>query len=159
MAVGSQPAASSAKSIRRMWGGTVFQRQKNVSRWLWSSRWRSSGGGSSGGSGVVPCGRAVCDAGAVGDSARTEALAATSWRVRAFKGTQRSDDDAVPRTSPGSSSWYPAKGIDCQPEETKRSKGSESWTGNKSTTGDPSRRTKITAISCGESARDTPWQS
>ena len=91
------------------------------------------GGGSSGGSGVVLCGRAVCDAGAVGDSARAETLAVRSWRVRAFKGPRRSGNDAVPRTSPGSSSWYPAKGIGFRPEETKRSEGSESWTGNKST--------------------------
>ena len=133
MAVGSQPAASSAKSIRRMWRGTVFQRRENYLRWLWSSRCRISGGGSSGGPGVVLCGRAVCDAGAVGDSARAETLAVRSWRVRAFKGPRRSGNDAVPRTSPGSSSWYPAKGIGFRPEETKRSEGSESWTGNKST--------------------------
>ena len=61
------------------------------------------------------CGKAVCDAGAVGDSARAETSAVTSWRVRASKGTRRSGDDAVPRTSPGSSSWYPVKGIDFRP--------------------------------------------
>ena len=59
--------------------------------------------------------------------------AVTSWRVRASKGTRRSGDDAVPRTSPGSRSWYPANGIDYRPEETKRSEGAESWTGNTST--------------------------
>ena len=31
-AVGTQPAASSVKSIRRIWGGAVFQRRKNYSR-------------------------------------------------------------------------------------------------------------------------------
>ena len=62
------------------------------------------GGGSSEGSGVVLCGRAVCDAGVVGDSAMAETPAGTSWRVRASKGTRRSGDDAVARTSPGSSS-------------------------------------------------------
>ena len=61
-------------------------------------------GGSSGGSGVVLCGRAVCDAGVVGDSARAETSAGTSWRVRASKGMRRSGDDVVPRTSPGFSS-------------------------------------------------------
>ena len=82
---------------------------------------------------MVLCGRAVCDAGAEGGSARAETSVVTSWRVRASEGTRKSGDDAVPRTSPVSSSWYPAKGIDCRPEETKRSKRSESWTGNKST--------------------------
>ena len=51
----------------------------------------------------------------------------------ASKGTRRSGDDAVPRTSPGSSFWYSAKGVECRPEETKISEGAESWTGNKST--------------------------
>ena len=112
----------------------MFQRRKHYSRWLWSSRCRSSGGSSSGGSGVVLCGIAVCDAGVVGDSARAETSAGTSWRVRASEGTPRSGDDAVRRTSPGFSSCYPVKGIDCRPEETKRSEGFESsWTGNKST--------------------------
>ena len=92
------------------------------------------GGGSSGGSGVVLCGRTVCDFGVVGDSARAKTSAGTSWRVRASKGTRRSGDDAVAGTSPGASSWYPVKGIDCQPDETKRSEGFESsWTGSKLT--------------------------
>ena len=84
------------------------------------------GGGSSWGSGVVLCWKAVHDAGVVGDSARAETSARTSWRVRASKGTRRSGDDAVPRTSPGSSPWYPVKGIDCRSEDTKRFEGFES---------------------------------
>ena len=72
------------------------------------------------------CGRAICHSGVAGDSARTETSPETSWRVRASKGTRISGDDAVPRTSPCSSFWYPVKGIDCRPEETKRSEGFES---------------------------------
>ena len=118
MAGESQPGASRAKSIRRIWGGTVFQRRRNDSRWLWLSRCRSSGGGSSGESCAVVREGAVCDAGVVGDSTRAETSVETLWRVRASKGTRRSGDEAVPRTSPGSRSWYPVKGINCRPEET-----------------------------------------
>ena len=72
--------------------------------------------------------------GGVGDSARAEKLARASWRDRASKETRRSGDEAVPRTSTSSRSWYPVKGIHCRPEETKRSKGFESaFTGSKST--------------------------
>ena len=75
-----------------------------------------------------------CGDGGVGDSARAETSARTSWRDRASKEKRRSGDEAVPRISPGSRSWYPDKGINCRPEETKRSKGYESsFTGSKST--------------------------
>ena len=47
MSLGSQPGASSAKSICRMWGGTVLKRRRNDPRWSSSSRWRSSVEGSS----------------------------------------------------------------------------------------------------------------
>ena len=73
MAGESQPAASSANYIRRIWGGTVFPRRRNDSPWLWSSRCRSSGGGgSSGESSAVVREGAVCEAGVVGNSARAE---------------------------------------------------------------------------------------
>ena len=69
MAGGSQPGASSAKSIRRIWGGTVFQRRRNDSRWLLSSLFRSSRGGSSGESDAVV---GEGGGGVEGDSARAE---------------------------------------------------------------------------------------
>ena len=51
-----------------------------------------------------------------------------------LQGNERSGDEAVPRISPGSRSWYPVKGINCRPEETKRSKGFEAAvTGSMST--------------------------
>ena len=62
----------------------------------------------------------------IGDSARAETAAGTSWGVRVSKVTQRSGDEALPRTSPGSRSWFPVKGINYRPEETNRSKGFES---------------------------------
>ena len=96
----------------------MCHRRRNDSRWLESSRSRSSGGGASGESDVIWGGGTGC--GGVGDSARA------SWRDRTSRGTRRSGDEAVPRTSPGSRSWYPVKGINCRPEETKRSKGLES---------------------------------
>ena len=75
-----------------------------------------------------------CGYGGVGDSARAETSARASWRDRASNETRRSSDEEVPRTSPGSRSWYPVKGINCRPEETKRFKGYESsFTGSKST--------------------------
>ena len=74
------------------------------------------GGGSSGGSSAVFSEGAVCEAGVIGDCARAETVAGTSWGVRASKGTRRSGDEAVPRTSPGSRSWYLVKGISCRPE-------------------------------------------
>ena len=77
MAGGSQPGASSAKSIRRIWGGTVFQRRKKDSRWLWLSRFRSSGGGSSGESDAVVREGAIDDAGVIGDSVRAETSVGT----------------------------------------------------------------------------------
>ena len=126
MAGESQPAASSAKSIRRIWGGTVFQRRRNDSRWLWSGRCRSSGGGSSGESSAVVRAGAVCEAGVIGDSVRAETSVGRLWGVRASKGTRRSGAEAVPRMSPGSRSWYPVKGVSCRPEETNRSEGFES---------------------------------
>ena len=104
MAGGSQPGASSAKSIRRIWTGTVFRRRRNDSLWLRSSRFRSSGGGSSGKSGAVV---REGDAGVVGDSARAETSVGMLWSVKASKGTRRRGDGAVPRTSPGSKSWHP----------------------------------------------------
>ena len=109
----------------------MFQRRRNNSRWLWSSRFRSSGGGSSGKSDAVV---REGDGGVVGDPARAETSVGTLWRVKASKGTRRRGDEAVPRTSPGSKSWYPVKGINCWPEETNRPEGSElSGAGGKST--------------------------
>ena len=87
-----------------------------------SSRFRSSGGGSSGKSDAVV---REGDAGVVGDSARAETSVGTSWRVSASKGTRRRGDEAVSRMSPGSKSWYPVKGNNCRPEETNRSEGSK----------------------------------
>ena len=104
----------------------MFQRRRNNSRWFWSSRCRRLGGGLSGDSGAVVREGVVCEAGVVGDSVRAETSAGTLWRVRASKGTRRSDDEAVPRMLPGSRSWYPVKGINCRPEETNRSEGFES---------------------------------
>ena len=70
----------------------------------------------------------------VGDSARDETSVGALWSVKASKGTWSRGDEAVPRTSPCSKSWYPVKGINCRPEETKRSEGSElSGAGGKST--------------------------
>ena len=72
--------------------------------------------------------------GGVGDSARAETSARASWRDRASKRTRRSGDEAVPRISTGSRSWYPVKGINCRPEEIKPFKGFESaFTGSMST--------------------------
>ena len=76
-------------------------------------------------SGAVVREGVVCDAGFVGDSARAETSVGTLWRVRASKGTRRRGDEAVPRMSPGSRSWCLVKGINCRPEETNRSEGSE----------------------------------
>ena len=70
--------------------------------------------------------RAVCEAEVVGDSVRAETSAGTLWGVRASKGTRISDDEAVPRMTPGSRSWYPVKGINIRPDETYRSEGFES---------------------------------
>ena len=64
--------------------------------------------------------------GGLGDSGRAETSTRASWRDRASKETRRIGDEAVPRISPGSGSWYPVKGINCRPEEAKRSKGFES---------------------------------
>ena len=72
-AVGSQPAASSAESIRRMWGGTAEAKKCFALAAIESVQ--QFGGGSSGESGVVLCGRAVCDVGVVNDSARAETSA------------------------------------------------------------------------------------
>ena len=109
----------------------MFQRRRNDSRWLGSSWSRSSSGGSSGESDVMLGGGTGW--GGVGDSARAQTSARASWRNKASKETRRSDDEAVPRISLGSRSWYPVKGINCRLEETKRSKGFESaFTGSKS---------------------------
>ena len=62
----------------------------------------------------------------VGDSVRAETSAGALWGVRASKGTRRSGDEAVPRMSPGSRSWYPVKGINYRPEETNHSERFES---------------------------------
>ena len=102
----------------------MCHRRRKDSRWLESSRSRSSGGGASGESDVIWGGGTGC--GERGDSARAETSARASWRDRTSRGTRRSGDEAVPRTSPGSRSWYPIKGINCRPEETKRSKEFES---------------------------------
>ena len=102
----------------------MYHRRRNDSRWLESSRPRSSGGGAPGESDVIWGGGTGY--GGAGDSARAETPARASWRDRTSRGTRRSGDEAVPRTSPGSRSWYPVKGINCRPEETKRSKGLES---------------------------------
>ena len=70
----------------------------------------------------------------VGDSARAETSVGSLWSVKASKGTRSRGDEAVPRTSPCSKSWYPVKGITYRPEETNRSEGSElSGAGDKST--------------------------
>ena len=69
MAGGSQPGALSARLFRRIWGGTVFQRRRNDSRWLLSSLFRSSRGGSSGESDSVV---GEGGGGVEGDSARAE---------------------------------------------------------------------------------------
>ena len=82
------------------------------------------GGGSSGGSDVFG-GGAGGEAGVGGDSASDQRLAGGAEGVRIFKGTRRSGDEAVPKTSPGSRSWYPVKGINCRPEETKCFEGAE----------------------------------
>ena len=89
----------------------MCQRRRNDSRWLGSSRSRSSGGGSSGESDVILGGGTGC--GGVGDSARAETSARASWRDRASKETRRSGDEAVPRISQGSRSWYPVRSINC----------------------------------------------
>ena len=83
------------------------------------------GGGSSGESSAVVREGTVCEDAVVGDSVRAETSAGTLWGVRASKRTRRSGDETVPRMSPGSKSWYPVKGIRCQPEETNRSEGFE----------------------------------
>ena len=83
------------------------------------------GGGSSGGSDVLG-GGGGCTAGGVDDSASAETLAGWAEGVKVFKGTRRSGDEAVPKTSSGPRSWHPVRGINCQPEETKRSEGTES---------------------------------
>ena len=98
----------------------MCQRRRNDSRWLGSSRSRSSDGGSSGESDVMLGGGTGC--GGVGDSARAETSARASWRDRTYKETRRSDE-VVPRISRGSRSWYPIKGINRRPEGTKRPKG------------------------------------
>ena len=102
----------------------MCHRRRNDLRWLESSRSRSSGGGASGESDVIWGGGPGC--GEVGDSARAETAARASWRDRTSRGTRRNGDEAVPRISPGSRSWYTVRGINCRPEETKRSKGFES---------------------------------
>ena len=96
----------------RFAGGTAGQRKPGSTRRINSS---------SGESNVAFGGEAVCEAGVIDDSARAEASARTSWRVRASKGTRRSGDEAVPITSPGSRSWYPVEGINWRPEEINRS--------------------------------------
>ena len=68
IALGSQPGASSAKSIRRIWEATVFHRQSNDLHWLSLSRRRRSEEGSSKVSGVALMAREV-DADGMGDSA------------------------------------------------------------------------------------------
>ena len=79
-------------------------------------------------------GGAGCEAGVVDDSASDETSAGEAKGFRVFKGTRSSGGETVPKTLFGSRSWYTVKGINCRPEETKRSEGVESAsTGNKST--------------------------
>ena len=68
---------------------------------------------------------AGCEVGVVDDSASAETSGGEAEGVRVVKGTRRSGDEAVPKTSSGSRSWYPVKGINCRPEETKRPEGTE----------------------------------
>ena len=80
----------------------MCHRRRNDSRWLGSSRSRSSDGDASGESDVIWGGGIRC--GEVGDSARAETSARASWRDMTSRGTRISGDEAVPRTSPGSRS-------------------------------------------------------
>ena len=79
----------------------MFQRRRNDSRWLWSSRFRTSRRGSSEES---DAGFGEGDSGVVGDSARAETSVGASsvgalWSVKASKGTRSRGDEAVPRLS------------------------------------------------------------
>lgn len=98
--------------------------------------------------------RAIGGAGVVGDSPTGMASFGALCRVKTSRGTRRRGDEAVFKTSRGSSSWHPVKGIDCRPKE-KCSKGSESsWARRVATIkmpvreGDPLKRTKFIGISC-----------
>lgn len=64
--------------------------------------------------------------GAVGGSATVATSVEASLIASTSKVTRRSGDEVMPKTSPRSSSWHYATGIDWQPEETKYSEGSES---------------------------------
>ena len=55
----------------------MFQRRRSYLRWLWLSRFRSSGGGSSRGSDAVIREGTIGDAGVVGDSARAKTSVGT----------------------------------------------------------------------------------
>ena len=123
VALGSQPEASSAKSIPRILGGTVLQGRTNDARWSSSSRWRRSEGGSSKGSGVTFV-ASERDVNGKSDSATGVTSIYTSCCAKASKGTRKSGDNAVPKMSPGSRSLYPVRGIVCRPEPTKCSEGS-----------------------------------
>ena len=54
------------------------------------------------------------------DSATRATSSLPSCGFRASKGTRRSGNQAFPKISPGSRSWYSVKGVVCRPEETKR---------------------------------------
>ena len=91
---------------------------------------------------------------------------ASSWApcgVGASKGTQGSDDDAVPEISSGSRSLYPVMGVIFQPEKTEQLEGFGpleagivSTTSRPVRAGDPSRRTKFPGASCDEQLKSHP---
>ena len=101
------------------------------------------------------------------DSSTVVTSCSVSCSGKVSKGTRRSGCDAVLKMFPGSRSRCPVRGIVCQPEATKGSKGSCSscvvaistiieWTVS---AGDPSRRTRLTGNSCGAVVRDMPGPS
>ena len=123
MAPGFQPEASSAKSIRWRCERTVFQRRRNDSRWMLSSRQRSPEKGSSKESGVVLMTREG-NAEGKGDSARGVTSFCAPCGAKALKGMRRSGADAVRKMSLGSRSRYFVRAIVCRPKPTKCSEGS-----------------------------------
>ena len=119
---GPQPKAASAKSSRRMWESTVFQRRRDDSRWSSLSRRRSLGEGSSKVLGVALMAREG-DAHGMGDLAIGVTSLCASCGEKASKGTCKSGADAVPKMSPGSRSRYPVRRIVCRPEPKRCSEG------------------------------------
>ena len=61
----------------------------------------------------------------VDDSATGVTSSESSCGVKASKRTHKVGDDAVPKISPSSSSFYSVRGIDCRPVEKKCSEGFE----------------------------------